>query len=78
MTRKSFDKATSDVARQALLDNRCGRAHPKRHRTRRRSAQLKARKRRQNEVAQAQQQKAAERFRRAARAYWTGEADTHP
>lgn len=78
MTRQSFNDATSDAARQALLDNRGGRHHPKRHRTRRRNAALARVKRNRVRVVLAERAKTLERYRRAVRAYWSGEAEVHP
>jgi len=78
MTRRSFDNPNSDEARQALLDNRQERSHPKRHRTRRRSKALQAKAQRRAAVAQAQRAKALQRHRCAALAYWRGETDVHP
>lgn len=40
MTLSSFDDGDSDEARQALLDRRCERSHPKRHRTQKRAKAL--------------------------------------
>jgi len=78
MAHRSFPTANSLEARQALLDNRQERPHPKRHRTRRRSKALQAKVRRRAAVAQAQRAKALQRHRNAARAYWRGEAAEHP
>ena len=79
MSRRSFDHPNSDEARQALLDNRQERSHPKRHRTRRRSkALLQAKARQRAAVAQAQRAKALQRHRSAALAYWRGASDAHP
>lgn len=78
MSRRSFDDPTSDAARRALLDNRAERSHPKRHRTRRRSAARKAKAKRQIEAKVAKLRKDRARYLRFARAYWSGEAPEHP
>jgi hypothetical protein len=78
MSRRSFPGPNTDEARQALLDNRQERSHPKRHRTRRRSKALQAKALRRAAVAQAKRAKALLRHRYAARAYWRGESDEHP
>lgn len=78
MSRRSFDNPNSDEARQALLDNRQERSHPKRHRTRRRSRAAQAKRRRRAAVALAERDKAVQRHRNAARAYWRGETNVHP
>ncbi len=78
MTIKSFDDGNSDEARQFLLDRRCERNHPKRHRTQKRAKALSAKKRarikHKNAVATRQRAKILD----AARAYWRGERDDHP
>ncbi|MDE2426319.1 MAG: hypothetical protein KGO96_10485 [Elusimicrobia bacterium] len=78
MPRRTFDDPSSTEARQALLDRRCERLNPKRHRTRKRS--IKAR-----EAARLRGLRKAEDNRRrrtlykaAARAYWAGETMEHP
>lgn len=77
MSLKSFSNPNSDEARQALLDRRCERKHPKRHGT----------KKRQHAIAMAKKQNAAlraaanldKRRKRlaACRLYWAGLGD-HP
>ena len=42
MALQSFNNPNSDVARQHLLDRRCERKHPKRHRTKKRSVKQRA------------------------------------
>jgi len=78
MSRRSFNDPTSDAARQALLDNRAERSHPKRHRTRRRSKALQAARRRPAAVVAGKQAKALSRHHSAVAAYWRGEVDQHP
>lgn len=74
----SFDDPNSDQARQALLDRRCERLHPKRHRTKKRAKALSARKRRRVQHANAVRAAAIRRYHASVRAYWSGEADGHP
>ena len=78
MALRSFDDSTSDEALQFILDRRCERNHPKRHRTGKRSAAISARKKRR--LAAANEMRAATRRRYLAevRAYWRGESDGHP
>lgn len=75
---RAFDDPNSDEARQYLLDRRCIRNHPKRHRTGPRKA--RARRKRKAKVAHANviQRRERGRFLEASRAYWRGEADGHP
>lgn len=80
MSARTFDdpRGMDDKARQGLLDNRCKRAHPKRHRTRRRSKRLAEIKKRQLThkigVTAAQNR----RFHAAVHAYWLGRREAHP
>lgn len=78
MTIRSFDDANSLEARQFLLDRRCERTHPKRHRTKRRSA--KQREAKKIKVAHKLAIKAAlaERYHSRVRAFWSGVASEHP
>ena len=78
MALQSFDNSNSDEARQFLLDRRCERLHPKRHRTQKRA---KARTEKQKAMSKAKadiKARAQKRFRDQARAYWAGKADGHP
>lgn len=78
MPLRSFDNPLSDEARQHLLDRRGERAHPKRHRTRKRAIRVSAVKRakRKHRAALAKANQAKRLA--AARAYWAGEATGHP
>lgn len=78
MGMQSFKDPNSDEARQHLLDRRCERKHPKRHRTKKRSAKHRAI--RKAKVAARASSKLRERsaMLAKARAYWAGEADAHP
>jgi len=78
MTRRSFDHPNSIEARQALLDNRGERKHPKRHRTRKRASGQNRAKRIAAKAAQRAQAKRARGFKDAAQAYWQGRKETHP
>lgn len=78
MSHRTFTDPNSVEARQALLDNRCERKHPKRHRTAKRSAKRNALAR-QKGAHKAAVNLAAKRQRDAlVRAYWTGEREEHP
>lgn len=75
---RTFDDPNSIEARQALLDNRCERTHPKRHRTQKRAKRLNAIKRAKG-VAKAKRNLLAKRRHNAAvAAYWRGDRETHP
>lgn len=78
MTLRSFEDADSDEARQFLLDRHGERVHPKRHRTRKRSA--KATQARKQRVAHRAAVAAARRakYHAAVESYWRGERDAHP
>jgi len=78
MTRRSFDDPNSIEARQALLDNRGERKHPKRHRTRKRASRQSRAKRIAAKEAQTAKAKHARRFKNAAQGYWQGRKQTHP
>lgn len=79
MSHRTFDDphGTSDKARQGLLDNRCEHK-PKRHRTIGRRKRLSAAKRARIKHHLAVTAARVKRFKAAARAYWAGEADSHP
>lgn len=77
MTLKSFDNPNSDEARQALLDRRTERLHPKRHRTTKRSKALNRKKRMRIKNKVAEINRARRTYRLAAKAFWAGEGD-HP
>ena len=78
MSGQSFDDPNSAEARQHLLDRRCERKHPKRHRTLKRAKALAKRKRQrvrhENEVRAAARRAHVARVRK----YWAGESDNHP
>lgn len=77
MTLQSFDKTDSDEARQFLLDRRCERLHPKRHRTMNRSKRLNAKKRNRVETEMARREAKFKKYKAKVRAYWQGIGD-HP
>lgn len=78
MSHRSFSDPHSIEARQALLDNRAERSHPKRHRTRRKSAARAAQERLRRQHVQGTIAKRVRAFKAAARAYWAGESPEHP
>lgn len=78
MTRRSFDDPDSIEARQALLDNRGERKHPKRHRTRKRASKHSRAKRAAAKQAQTATAKRARKLKNETRAYWLGRKETHP
>lgn len=78
MTRRSFDNPNGIEARQHLLDNRCERKHPKRHRTRKRASKLSALKRSRIAAKLKAQNAKRAKFYAAVRAYWAGERDDLP
>ena len=78
MTLKSFDDGNSDEARQFLLDRRCERNHPKRHRTLTRKKAISAKKRARVKHNLATRSRAIAKYKAAARSYWAGESDAHP
>lgn len=65
-------------ARQCLLDKRCERNHPKRHRTKGRAKRLTAAKRDKIKHKLALRQASDRRYDEAVSAYWRGERDGHP
>ncbi len=79
MSRRSFDDPHGETtaARQALLDNRCEHA-TKRHRVRKRSKKLSAKKKSAIKHASAVNNAKRKRKSDAARAYWRGERPDHP
>lgn len=77
MTLKSFDDGGSDEARQFLLDRRCERLHPKRHRTQKRAKRISAKKRSRIKHKNSVRERAVARYKAAVDAYWRGERD-HP
>jgi len=78
MTLRSFDDANSDEARRFLLDRRCERNHPKRHRTKGRTRRLSAAKRQRAAYNRMLAKAARQRWLAAVRAYWAGQRDAHP
>jgi hypothetical protein len=78
MTLRSFPSDQYDQSRQFLLDRRCERNHPKRHRTKPLTKRISARKNAKAMHAKLYQKIAQRRFKEAARAYWAGEASGHP
>lgn len=72
------DQRRSIEARQALLDNRCERKHPKRHRTNKRRSKAARTKMNAAKIVAAQRM-ARKRHRNAlVRRYWLGELGRHP
>ena len=78
MALQSFNNPNSDEARQHLLDRRCERKHPKRHRTLKRSRALKAAQKSKSKARIAEQKKVRARFLERSRAYWAGLSSEHP
>ena len=78
MSHRTFDDPHSIEARQALLDNRCERLHPKRHRTRRKRAAKARADAAARRLKEGQEIAARRRFNAAVRAYWAGEAPENP
>ena len=78
MALQSFDDGNSDEARQFLLDNRCERLHPKRHRTMKRAKKLASQKRSAAKTTVAVKDAAARRFKNRVAAYWAGDMECHP
>ena len=77
MTLRPFDDGSSDEARQFLLDRRCERNHPKRHRTRKRAKALSVKKRAKIKHMNATRARRLNAYKSAVRAFWRGEGD-HP
>jgi len=80
MSRRSFNDphGQSDEARQGLLDNRCERLHPKRHRTNKRAKRLSAKKRAEIRAASAKRLADKRRYDARVKSYFSGEAADHP
>jgi len=78
MSLRSFSPDQFDQSRRFLLDRHCERNHPKRHRTKPRTKAVSARKKAKAAHCKLSQQIAQRRFKIAARAYWAGEASSHP
>jgi hypothetical protein len=78
VTHRTFDDPNSIEARQALLDNRCEDSKPKRHRVRKRSKKLAAKKRSRIKHANAVRAAAIAKLRAATRSYWLGLRAEHP
>lgn len=75
MTLKSFNDGNSDEARQFLLDRRCERNHPKRHRTMKRKKVLAAKKRQRAQTHLAMRAAKIAKYKVAVRRYWAGLGD---
>lgn len=75
---QSFKNPNSDEARQHLLDRRCERKHPKRHRTKKRSVKQRAARKAKSLARAAVKQQERRSFHAKALAYWSGVADGHP
>lgn len=78
MALKSFDDGDSDEARQALLDRRCERNHPKRHGTKKRTKALAAKKKAQMKAKARARVVSFRQYKAKVRAYWAGESNEHP
>lgn len=78
MTHRTFDNPHSIEARQHVLDNRCERKHPKRHRVQKRASAWRLAKRNAGLLKQAKNAARARRYKQAVRAYWAGERSEHP
>lgn len=78
MTRYTFDNPNSDEARQALLDNKCERNHPKRHRTKKRLIKQREQNKVRTRHRAAIKQKQLTKYNADVRAYWLGQRDDHP
>lgn len=78
MSHRTFADPNGIEARQALLDNRCERTHPKRHRTRKRTARRNALSRQKGQAKAAKNLAAKRRHTALVRAYWAGEREEHP
>lgn len=78
MALQSFDDPNSDEARQHLLDRRCERKHPKRHRTIGRRKRLSIAKKKRVAHYLAQRDARVKTFKARAAAYWAGDRDEHP
>lgn len=78
MSLQSFAPDDLDRSRQFLLDRRCERNHPKRHRTKPRTMRISAAKKAKAARCKLYQQIGQRRFKEAARAYWSGERSGHP
>jgi hypothetical protein len=78
MGHQSFDDPNSLEARQHLLDRRCERKHPKRHRTLKRSRKQREMRKAKGLARAAENRRARAKYAAQARAYWSGLADEHP
>lgn len=78
MSLRSFDDPNSIEARQHLLDSRCERLHPKRHRTGKRKAKFREAQKAKAKLKVAKATAARRRHHAAVSAYWRGEGDQHP
>lgn len=78
MALRSFKDANSTEARQFLLDRRCERAHPKRHRTLKRSRKAREARKAKAKAKAALQARDRAKFLARVKAYWSGSAGEHP
>jgi len=79
MSTRTFDgNGNSIYERQFLLDNRCERTHPKRHRTKNRTRRANAKRKQRRQHKMAMRLAAEQKYHAAVRRYWLGEADCHP
>lgn len=78
MALRSFDPDEFDASRQFLLDRRCERNHPKRHRTQKRAKSISAKKRQRSRAKAAFNLAAHRKYHADVVAYWAGRASGHP
>jgi hypothetical protein len=78
MSLRSFADSNSIEARQFLLDRKCERNHPKRHRTGKRKGKMSRKKRSRLKHWAAIRAKETQKYRAAVRAFWSGEIEMHP
>ena len=78
MTIRSFNDPNSTEARQFLLDRRGERAHPKRHRTKKRSHKMREARKQKATVHNATKASARKRYLARVRDYWAGITGAHP
>jgi hypothetical protein len=78
MPHRTFNDPSSIEARQALLDGRCERSHPKRHRTAKRKSRAASAKQSAGKHRAAVNAAAARHVKDKAASYWRGELDEHP
>jgi len=75
---QSFDDGNSDEARQFLLDRRCERIHPKRHRTMKRAKGISSAKRARIKHKNAMKARKISAYKAKVAEYWAGASEVHP